>query len=127
MSHTGDAQSLHARCVDLLFAQTLESRPVIETVPRMMVAQPSAYGSVGAGFAPGLHPSQASPQEPPTFTSQADLQTAYEWFRAEKARLEAYTHSQFTAIHTQHQALLAKHVRSEEALAIRAQELNREI
>jgi hypothetical protein len=74
-----------------------------------------------------MHTSQSSHQEPPKLSCEDDLRIAYEWFRAEKARLEAYTHGQFAAIHNQHQALLAKHVRSEEALAVRAQELNREI
>jgi hypothetical protein len=56
-----------------------------------------------------------------------DVQAAYDWFRAEKTRLDEYTRTQFAAVHTQHQALLAKHMRDQEALALRDQELNREM
>jgi hypothetical protein len=66
-------------------------------------------------------------QPPPPLESPADLQIAHEWLQAETARLEAYTRNQFAAIQQQHQALLAKQFRSEEALALRAQELNREM
>jgi chromosome segregation ATPase len=72
-------------------------------------------------------PSVAEMQPPPALKDPADLVAAQEWLRAERARLEAYTHSQFAAIQQQHQALLAKQFRSEEALALRAQELNREM
>jgi chromosome segregation ATPase len=72
-------------------------------------------------------PSLAEMQPPPVLKDPADLVAAQEWLKAERARLEAYTHSQFAAIQQQHQALLAKQFRSEEALALRAQELNREM
>src|SRR5262249_54183468 len=67
------------------------------------------------------------PEPPPILKDPADLQLAHEWLNAERARLEAYTRSQFAIIQQQHQALLAKQFRSEEALALRAQELNREM
>jgi chromosome segregation ATPase len=71
--------------------------------------------------------SYAEVQPPPQLDSSADLQVAREWLQAERRRLEAYTHSQFAAIQQQHQTLLARQFRSEEALALRAQELNREM
>ncbi len=66
-------------------------------------------------------------QPPPPLEDPADLQVAYEWLKTERARLEAYTRSQFAALQQQHQSLLAKQFRGEEALALRAQELNREM
>jgi chromosome segregation ATPase len=77
--------------------------------------------------APDAMPAYAEVQAPPTLETAADLQVAQEWLQAERQRLEAYTRSQFAAIQQQHQSLLAKQFRSEEALALRAQELNREM
>jgi hypothetical protein len=74
-----------------------------------------------AGGRPGF------PQPPPTLESPEQVQAAFDWFRAEKARLDDYTRAQFAAVHAQHQALLAKHMRDQEALALRDQELNREL
>jgi hypothetical protein len=72
-------------------------------------------------------PPHAELQPPPPLDDAADLQVANEWLQAERARLEAYTRSQFGALQQQHQSLLAKQFRGEEALALRAQELNREM
>jgi len=66
------------------------------------------------------------PQPPPALEDPSDLQAAYEWLRVEKHRLEQYTRSQFASIQQQHQALLDKHFRSEQSLALRSQELNRQ-
>jgi hypothetical protein len=82
-----------------------------------------------AGQDPGGNGSStlAELQPPPTLQDPADVEVAHEWLKSERARLEAYTRSQFAAIQQQHQSLLAKQFRSEEALALRAQELNREM
>src|SRR5262249_37344815 len=52
---------------------------------------------------------------------------ANEWLQAERARLEEYTRGQFALLRQQHEAGMAKHFRGEEALALRSQELNREM
>lgn len=72
-------------------------------------------------------PAHAELQPPPPLENSADLQAAHEWLQTERARLEAYTRSQFAALQQQHQSLVAKQFRSEESLALRAQELNREM
>jgi hypothetical protein len=82
--------------------------------------------TAGADGRNGVH-APGEPEPPPLVKDPADLQAAQDWLNAERARLEAYTHSQFAAIQEQHQALLAKQFRNEEALALRAQELNREM
>ena len=105
--------------VDTLFARLHDERAGYAT------ALPP--GSGPPGQAVDGPPSLAELQPPPTLKDPSDLVAAHEWLKAERARLEAYTHSQFAAIQQQHQALLAKQFRSEEALALRAQELNREM
>jgi chromosome segregation ATPase len=79
---------------------------------------------------PALHPRDV-PVRPlefaPSLPPEGDPRAAYEWLANEKRKLEEYTRGQFDMIQQQHQALLAKHFRSEEALALRAQDLNREM
>ena len=105
--------------VDALFARLHDDRAGYATV---FQSDPSVDPTVNSGI-----PSPAEPEPPPILKDPADVNTAQEWLQAERARLEAYTRSQFAAIQQQHQALLAKQFRSEEALALRAQELNREM
>src|SRR5438309_2337827 len=90
------------------------------------IGLPNTTGPEGQR-APDAMPAYAEVQAPPTLENPGDLQVAQEWLQAERQRLEAYTRSQFAAIQQQHQSLLAKQFRSEEALALRAQELNREM
>jgi chromosome segregation ATPase len=74
-----------------------------------------------------VHEQLAELQPPPPLENPADLQMAHEWLQTERARLVAYTRSQFAALQQQTQSLLDKQFRGEEALALRAQELNREM
>jgi chromosome segregation ATPase len=112
--------SPRALSVDTLFARLHDERVGYATT------LPSGGGPEGQASGNGTA-SLAEQQPPPTLKDPADLQVAHEWLKAERARLEAYTRSQFAAIQQQHQSLLAKQFRSEEALALRAQELNREM
>lgn len=109
--------SPRAVSVDTLFARLQDERTGYGN------SVPEVANSNGHAATNGPH----TIAEPPLIKGSADLQVAYEWLNAERARLEAYTHSQFSTIQQQHQALLAKQFRSEEALALRAQELNREM
>jgi chromosome segregation ATPase len=81
----------------------------------------------GGPAGPAGSSSWAGPQPPPILKDPADLPAAHQWLQTEKQRLDEYTRSQFNVIREQHQVLLTKHFRSEEALAQRSQELNREI
>ena len=100
------------------------------------VTEGSAYVPAPRSY-PGATISTVHPQQsarPVEFTptpfpegEQPNVKAAHEWLANEKRKLEEYTRSQFGTIQQQHQALLAKHFRSEEALALRAQELNREM
>jgi chromosome segregation ATPase len=117
-----------ALSIDWLFAQL----PGQDTGYRTPMPLPGAGASVVA--APLTEPSGSAPasamawtQPPPALEDPADLETAYEWLRSEKQRLEEYTRSQFATIQQQHQALLNKHFHSEQSLALRCQELNREM
>jgi chromosome segregation ATPase len=105
--------------VDQLFARLHDDRAEYAITP------PYDAGT-GGSFQNGMS-AYAEVQSPPQLENSADLQVAQEWLQAERKRLEAYTHSQFAAIQQQHQTLLARQFRSEEALALRAQELNREM
>lgn len=115
-----NAHATHAQSVDWLFAQ----------LPGDAAGYaPPAFTSASSAAAP--EPSSPPPwgdsPPPPSFEDPGQLRAAYEWLQAEKHRLEQYTRNQFATIRQQHQALLAKHFRSEEALTLRAQELNREM
>lgn len=85
-------------------------------------------GPPTAAAAPYGSPTTAwAPQPPPALTDQASLQAAYEWFEAERIRLEEFTRQQFATVRAHQQADLARHYRNEETLALRAQDLNREM
>src|SRR5262249_52743631 len=118
MMVTASTPSQRALTVDELFARLHDDRAG--------TALPSAGGLETPPVQNGT-PAYPGPQPPPKLESPADLQAAHEWLQTERQRLEAYTRNQFAAIQQQHQALLAKQFRSEEALALRAQELNREM
>ena len=111
------------------------SAPFIDWLFSQLPGTESGYGpplplTASAGFpsTPAFGTSGVvGPQTPPPLKDPADLEAAQQWLQAERGRLEAYTRSQFEMIRQQHQALLAKHFRSEETLALRSQELNREM
>jgi len=116
-----------ALSIDWLFAQL----PGQDAGYRTPTPLPDGDQS-SAGTSPELPggaavPSMEWPQPPPALEDPSDLQAAHEWLRVEKHRLEQYTRSQFATIQQQHQTLLDKHFRSEQSLALRCQELNREM
>jgi chromosome segregation ATPase len=122
MAHTESTQSLHARCLDMLFARSAVADPAPAPLPPVLTAPTRPAGPAAL---PGREFS--GPQPPPELDTPEGLRAAYEWFRSEKARLDEYTRSQFAVVHAQHQALLAKHMRDQETLALRDQEVNREM
>lgn len=128
MSVSNGQHCLQAPAVDWLFAQAIgegaeTGRPA-----------PKPNGHAGpAGPAAGARPDPASfqpkewPDPPPELADVPEYQKAYRWLQGERQRLDEYTRKQFATIQQQHQALLAQHFRNEEALALRTQELNREM
>jgi DNA repair exonuclease SbcCD ATPase subunit len=96
------------------------------------VIPPEIYDGTGLPVELGAHShgdqGPAPPQPPPpALDNPESLQAAYEWFKTERAKLEEFTRFQFAAVRQHQQADLARHYRSEENLALRAQELNREM
>jgi chromosome segregation ATPase len=63
----------------------------------------------------------------PSLPSLSDWQTEYQWVLEERRRLEAYTVSQFALIKQQREELLGRRAGIEETLALREQELNRQL
>jgi chromosome segregation ATPase len=118
----------HASPVDLVFAQFHGERQgfamPLPSAPPAVVAKDSLR--LDQADMKGVQP-YVWPQPPPAVNDSNDMQVAHQWLQAERKRLEEYTRDQFALIQQQHQALLAKHFRSEEAMALRAQELNREM
>jgi chromosome segregation ATPase len=112
----------HVQSVDWLFGH-LTGKLTGPGLPAEIFQAPISQGSV----APAGPVDYAGPQEPPTLENPADVQAAYDWLQTEKGRLEEYTRSQFALIRQQHEAAMGKHFRQEEALTLRAQELNREM
>ena len=126
MAAPDQAYSSQAQSIDWLFAQ----------LPGEATAQPMTGPVLSAsspGHAPAAPPGQNGalsvvwPKPPPALENPSDLQAAHEWLRNERQVLDQYTRGRFAAIHQQHQALLAKHFQSEQTLAVRCQELNREM
>jgi DNA repair exonuclease SbcCD ATPase subunit len=126
MATANGAYASSAQFIDWLFAQ-LPGMP--GQGPAMTATGPLFDSSGFPGERPdmGGPPAMVWPQAPPSIESSADVQAAHEWLQAERRRLDSYTRSQFEMIRQQHQTLLTKHFRSEETLALRAQELNREM
>jgi hypothetical protein len=113
----------HANSVDCLFAQ-------LPVEGSQLTGSPSKFVGLGSGTSESslASPQQVVwPQPPPTIEDASDLQVAYLWLQNERRQLEQYTRIQFEMIEKQHQAMLAKHFRSEQMLALRSQELNREM
>src|SRR5262249_54927868 len=113
---------------DCLFGQAEDDRPA--------PARPSP-NFVGPNF-PTPHfpetrpenaglPPAAWPPPPALLEQSPDLRAAYDWLQAERQPLEEYTRQQFAKIQQQHQALMTQHFQREEAVALRTQELNRDI
>ncbi len=117
----------NAQFVDWLFAQ-LPGEGQAYSTP---LAFGAALGIAGTPLPAGQETEGRSgllwPSPPPPLKGPEDLQAAYEWLKNERGRLEAYTRSQFETIRRQNQAIMEKHFRSEEVLAVRSQELNREM
>jgi hypothetical protein len=114
MSGLNGLHPLQAPAVDSLFVQLVEgngaSRP---TPPRE--PEPAQWSPAGWS-------------DPPADLEKVpELREAYRWLQGERRRLEEYTRTQFAAIQQRHQQILAQHFRNEESLALRTQELNREM
>jgi DNA repair exonuclease SbcCD ATPase subunit len=118
MSGSTAIPQAYAQSIDWIFAQ-LPGEGSGFVAPRPVSTAPAAP-PIPLAEQPGT-------QAPLRMENEADLRAAQEWLQHERNRLEEYTRSQFDLIRQQHQALMAKHFRSEEALALRSQELNREM
>src|SRR5687768_8498881 len=123
MPASSHPQLQHAHSVDALFAHINDehvsgpgSYVPAGRVPATRVARPAASADAAAGVQP-----------PPRLERPEDLRAAHAWLQKERQRLDEYTRSQFETIQSQHEALLAKHFRGEQNLAVRSQELNREL
>lgn len=116
MFGSNGSHPLQAPAVDCLFVQLAEGNGAGHPVPSRHESSPSA------GPAPAVWP-----DPPADLENVPELREAYQWLQGERRRLEEYTRSQFAAIQQRHQAILAQHFRNEENLAIRTQELNREM
>jgi hypothetical protein len=108
MSRLNGTHPLQAPAVDCLFVQMAEGKDT--GTP----AQPEWYP-------PGWTDPPADLEKNP------ELREALQWLQGERRRLEEYTRNQFAALQQRHQAILAQHFRNEETLALRTQELNREM
>src|SRR5262249_27450192 len=117
----------HAQSVDLLFAHLDGATRQVSSSPSFTMAGPLGGSARLQQLERPIEGPGEPFQPPPLLETSADLKVAYEWLQAERQRLEVYTRSQFETIQQQHQALLAKHFRGEETLALRSQELNREM
>ncbi len=128
MVHSIRTPPTHAQSIDWLFAQLPGDELEPGVSPRSFHAA-SLLTETGPPDDPNLiePPAMSLVRPPPALFHPNDLSAAYEWLQTERKRLEEYTRSQFEMIRQQHQAVLSKHFRSEEALALRAQELNREM
>ncbi len=110
MSGPNGTHPLQAPAVDCLFVQMVEGGDTNPPAP----AQPQ-WRPVGW------------PDPPADLEKSPELREAFHWLQAERRRLEEYTRNQFAALQQRHQAILAQHFRNEETLALRTQELNREM
>jgi hypothetical protein len=128
MQGSGSPRRPDAQFIDWLFSQLPGVDPGYgEAAPGLAVTSPTFSPHLDGQTGPAAIASWAGPQPPPALKDSSDLQAAYQWLLIEKQRLDEYTRIQFNALRQQHQAVLTKHFRSEEALALRSQELNREI
>ena len=110
MSGLNGSHPLQAPAVDCLFVQLVEGNGAATPAPPQAQWSPAGW-----------------PDPPADLENVPELREAYEWLQAERRRLEEYTRTQFAAIQQRHQAILAQHFRNEENLALRTQELNREM
>jgi chromosome segregation ATPase len=128
MSGISSRYSLEAPAVDWLFAQVPGGTEVtlsgIANTPSPDRRTPTTLGE--RTDLNGIH-SKIWTEPPDSLKKNPDLQDAYQWLLAERQRLEEYTRKQFASIQSQHQTLLSQHFRNEETLALRSQELNREM
>lgn len=130
MSGRSELPESHVRSVDQIFTWIAEapSRPPPARVLREQLQAPTVSapeptgGPVGGARTEGP-PGQVLSRMPPS----GDLQTEYEWLREERQRLEAYTLGQFALIKQQREELLGRKAGIEESLALREQELNRQL
>jgi DNA repair exonuclease SbcCD ATPase subunit len=128
MAITSPRDAAIVESLDWLFGN-LPERMTGNVIPAEIYDRAALRGNpIPAAAIPGRAEALAAPpQPPPTLDSPAGVQAAYEWFLAERARMEEYTRFQFAAVQEHQQADLARHYRNEQALAARTQDLNREL
>src|SRR5262245_37305579 len=124
MANRSDEPAPHVESVDQIFSWLAEA---VHTghVPREAVQPPQAPGTAAPAPASVPPSSPIAPFAPAP--RQADLQAEHRWLQEERKRLEAYTLSQFALIKQQREELLTRKTQIEEALALREQELNRQM
>jgi hypothetical protein len=128
MAGSNGTLPLHAHSVDWIFGHLSGQRPDS--------ARP-ASNFISAGFLLGEPPPSAPnvpeerllqpPQLPPSLEDAPEGRAACAWLQAEQKRLEEYTRAQFAIIQQHHQTLLAKNFQNEQAMALRTQQLNRDM
>ena len=115
------------RAVDSLFVQMAEGNGSVKPYLNPNgLSQPVGPSADAPPQPAPFHPA-GWPDPPSVIDSVPELREAYQWLQGERQRLEEYTRGQFANIRRQHQELLAHHFRKEEAVALRTQELNREM
>ena len=104
-------------------------RQAIDWLFSQLADGPRRAGVPEAAFeesSPAANSPLSGENEPePMIHGPEDLATATEWIKREKRRLEEYTCAQITRLQNDHQSLLQQSYRTEQAVILRSQELNR--
>jgi DNA repair exonuclease SbcCD ATPase subunit len=99
-----------------------ETDPPPQTEPEAALpAATSTEPDAGPPLQPGACPA------PLAWAQLSNWQEEYQWIQEERKRLEAYTLSQFALLKQQREELLGRRSGIEETLALREQELNRQM
>lgn len=116
MTGLTEPRQAHAQFVDAIFARAPLTRPPVD-----LAQTPSPPGNLD----PARYQREvaAAPQPPPEGDTQAD----YAWLIEERKRLEAYTHQQLAQVKQQREEFLRYCTQMEEALALKGQNLNRQL
>jgi chromosome segregation ATPase len=126
MTGPNNPRASHAQFVDAVFARVggeqRDARPAATNAVGVLMAGPTAVQQ-GATRRPLPDPAQTAVPA----AQSGDPRSEYEWIGEERRRLEAYTLQQFAQIKQQREDFIRQRSQIEEAVALKGQELNRQM
>ncbi len=127
MTGRSDPHASTTQYIDQIFTAVGGGAAQCDTVPMNAPSPPIPVPALPTAQIVPNHPAKEPAHPAAALNPNADLTSEYAWLREERDRLEAYTRGQFALITQQREEFLARRTEVEAGLALREQEIHRQM